>query len=89
MTVFIYKLRSQSTSIFISESEYFSFSVFFSVLFFQFENCFSQKPGMYMTFWSANESPEKLLEVSGFSANFINIKYHRSITKGVETEERM
>ena len=67
MTVFIYKLRSQSTSIFISESEYFSFSVFFPVLFFQFENCFSQKPGMYMTFWCANESPEKLLEVSGFS----------------------
>lgn len=68
VTVFIYKLRSQSTSIFISESECFPSSVFFfSVLFFQFENCFSQKPGMYMTFWSANESPEKLLEVSGFS----------------------
>lgn len=29
----------------------------------KFENCFSQKPGMYMTFWSANESPEKLLEI--------------------------
>ncbi|RMX37969.1 hypothetical protein pdam_00009035 [Pocillopora damicornis] len=29
----------------------------------KFENCFSQKPGMYMTFWCANESPEKLLEI--------------------------
>lgn len=28
----------------------------------KFENCFSQKPGMYMTFWSTNGSPEQLLE---------------------------
>lgn len=28
----------------------------------KFENCFSQKPGMYMTFWSGNGSLGKLLE---------------------------
>ena len=34
---------------------------------FQFENCFAQKPRLYMTFWSTNGSPEQLLEVSIFS----------------------
>lgn len=28
----------------------------------KFESCFAQKPGLFMTFWSTNGSPEQLLE---------------------------